>query len=71
MARKKTAPPICIVPRCPRKQHARGLCSTCYRTAKRMIENGEVTEEQLIQRRLMLSKSKDKSLLRKAVSSRK
>lgn len=50
-ARKKAR---CIVKGCSKEVASRGLCAACRSAAARMIENGETTEEELIERGLML-----------------
>lgn len=44
----------CIVPGCKNKACWRGVCKACYFAAKRKIEKGEVTDEELVKRKLWL-----------------
>lgn len=44
----------CIVPGCRNRACWRGVCKACYFAAKRRINAGEVTDEELVRRKLML-----------------
>lgn len=44
----------CLAPECGRDREIRGLCTSCYHTANRMIRNGEATETELINKGLLL-----------------
>lgn len=45
---------LCIVPGCTNKRIWRGVCRACYFAAKRSIAAKEVTDEELVRRRLWL-----------------
>lgn len=56
MATKKKTKKIttgCLVPDCPLAVKSRQLCSSHYKLAKRMVENGEADEQDLIDRGLL------------------
>ncbi|HAN97713.1 MAG TPA: hypothetical protein DCQ98_09915 [Planctomycetaceae bacterium] len=56
MAKVKVQADQCLC--CERKRIARGLCSACYATALRVIRSGERTEQELIDRGLILPSKK-------------
>jgi hypothetical protein len=37
----------CLMPKCSRKQVARGQCSRCYRTTAALVATGQTTWEQV------------------------
>lgn len=50
MPRKKTAKDEaqpCLVPECQKEAKLRGLCPSCYQSARRLVAHGEVTWEEL------------------------
>ena len=44
---------LCMVPECHRQLRTRGICSACYLKARNMIDSGEVTEKELVERGLL------------------
>jgi len=44
----------CIIQDCDREAAARGLCATCRAASKAAINNGSVTEEELIREGMLL-----------------
>lgn len=48
----------CLFPGCHEFTHARGLCKNHYRTARQRLQMGKASEEDLIERRLILPKKK-------------
>lgn len=46
---------------CGREALSRGLCSSCYQSAIRVIKSGDATDEQLVERGLILPKKKKQS----------
>lgn len=45
---------ICIIPGCGRPYHSRGLCDTCRTSARRAVNRGETTWEELVELGLAL-----------------
>lgn len=44
-------PPKCLTKGCPGKKiHGRGLCQNCYHTAFVMVQRGETTWDELVQK---------------------
>lgn len=39
--------PTCVVPGCTRQVYSRGLCVPCNRAARKLVESGEATWEEL------------------------
>lgn len=60
----------CLVPGCEGDGTRRGLCSSCRNAAKRQIDAGHTTEEELIQQKLLLPKGR-KGKLAAALEQRK
>lgn len=60
----------CLVPGCDSEGTRRGLCSSCRNAAKRQIDDGRTTEEELIQQQLLLPKGR-KGKLAAALDSRR
>lgn len=54
--RKQKTPAKCLVSACDRKATRRGLCDSCRAEANRMVKRGETTEQELIEKGLMLPK---------------
>lgn len=48
----------CIVPGCKGKQLWRGVCTACYFAAKRRINKGEITDAELVKRKLLLKSNR-------------
>jgi hypothetical protein len=48
----------CLVPECDSEGTRRGLCSSCRNAAKRQIDAGHTTEDELIKRQLLLPKGR-------------
>ncbi len=46
--------PKCLMADCQMPRKSRGLCPACYWTARNMIRKGRVTDEELVQNKLML-----------------
>lgn len=46
-AKTKSNRSICVVPDCTRQVYSRGLCVPCNRAARKLIERGEATWEEL------------------------
>jgi hypothetical protein len=44
----------CITPGCVAHQQTRGVCVTCYQAAKRLMQTGKATDEQLVGLGLLL-----------------
>lgn len=58
----------CLIPNCDRNTACRGLCTACYQTAKREIQLKRTTEQELMDRGLMLPKyHNNKSAVRQAL----
>jgi hypothetical protein len=47
----------CLISKCPRIESCRGMCGTCYNTARIMIKNKEATEDQFVAKGLMLPRN--------------
>jgi hypothetical protein len=47
----------CLTKGCEKERGTRGLCTSCYSTARIMIKNGLATEKQFIDKGMMLPKS--------------
>jgi len=47
----------CLTKGCERERGTRGLCTSCYSTARIMMKNGLATEQQIIAKGMMLPKS--------------
>lgn len=60
----------CLVPGCDSEGTRRGLCSSCRNAAKRQIDAGRTTEDELIQQQLLLPKGR-KGKLAAALDSRR
>lgn len=61
---------VCIVPGCDRRRKWRGVCLACYFAAKRKIQQGEITDEELVRRKLWLRAKRGrpaKNMMAKAV----
>lgn len=43
----------CLVNNCQRAEASRGLCQSCYNTARKMIKNKEATEQEFIEKGMM------------------
>jgi len=52
--RKIRTQKTCLIRGCDNPPVARGLCQTCRAAAKAAIQRGEVTEDELIERGLLL-----------------
>jgi hypothetical protein len=49
---RKKLPAKCLI--CPVRSHSHGLCQTCLSAARRLIQTGKRTEQQLIDAGAML-----------------
>lgn len=53
----------CLTKNCQKEKGTRGLCTSCYATARVMMKNGEATEKQFVDRGMMLPKVKGSASL--------
>ena len=51
---KKKTKQSCLIVNCDRPVVSRGCCQTCYGEARRAVRAGEITDEELIRRGLLL-----------------
>jgi hypothetical protein len=48
MGRPKKPPVKCLTPGCGKPSRTRGLCGSCFRTARRRVLRKEITDAQLV-----------------------